>query len=198
VKMEENEPILKLTKEVASNNLWALSMLMLTHLGLLLHIDNSLSTREFGILVGIHFILLTLSFVSIFPILDKKYVYEESVLNSVSRKMLIAFIVCSITVGFSPSIALIASELIGKTFLNTPIVFSYIAIALFLLSIVCQIYYFSKMKITYFFILLLGVFLVEYLILSYYTLWTTKGIMLTFILTTILTITLNIVIYKKA
>jgi|GEM_PF-5438888 len=112
--------------------------------------------------------------------------------------MLIAFIVCSTTVGFLSSIALIVSELIGIAFLKTTIVSLYIAIALVLLSVVYQIYYFSKMKLTYFFILLLGVFLVEYFIISYFTLWTTKGILLTFIIPIILTITSNIVIYKKA
>lgn len=195
VKMEENLRMLKRVKGVADENWFAL--LFLSVFGLL-YKNNYLTASNFSLIL--YLILLIASSISLLPLSYKNYIYEESILNSASKKVLIAFKVCSAVGGLLPVIPTIILgilHLLNDTSFHVIIVFFYIGVVLLLLSILFQIYYFSRMKITYFFILLLGVFILEYFILSYYPLWTVNGLMATFILISTLIIVLDVIIYRK-
>ncbi|MEF3244958.1 MAG: hypothetical protein K6343_03115, partial [Caldisericaceae bacterium] len=169
--MDENKPILELTKKVAITNWFAWYFLL--EFGLLYNYRNASIPN-----LLLYFLPFIVSFASLFPLLYKKYIYKESILNTVSKKVLIAFMTCSIVGGLLPIIPVIILgiiHLLTDTSLHIVNILFYIGVALLLLSILSQIYYFSRMKITYFLILLLGVFVLEYIILSYYPIWTANG-----------------------
>ncbi len=194
--MKENKPILKLTKEVVSYN-FMVFLFLINFCFLLLEIDYvHISTREFNTWLAIIFILTMASFVFGIPIFSKKYVYDDSILNSISRKIPITIIVCNITAIILLALSLLSLLAILPTSFST--IYMYIAVSLFLLSLTVQIYYYSKMKIAYFFIMLAGAFLIEFFLISHYTIYAVNGAMGILLLIITLLTASNIVIGRNA
>jgi len=192
--MKENKPILKLTRDAVTYNL-------ITFIVLLVFFKPSpfepfefnhirISTREFNTWLAIFSIPFIVSFVFAALALKKDYV------NSTSRKIPITVNVCNTAVIILLALWLLSlSSILPTAFSN---IYMYIAVSLFLLCLTVQIYYYSKMKIAYFFIILAGAFLIEFFLISYYTLHTVTGAMGTLILIAALLIASDVVIYKNA
>ena len=193
--MKENEPILELTKDAVRSNVATFVVILTFLLSQFSRIRRS--TREFNACTAIFFILSVASIVFVIPICSKKYVYDDSILNSIPRKIPITVNIFNI----ATALILIALWLLSfSSILPTSFgyIYMYIVMSLFLLSLTVQIYYYSKMKIAYFFIMLAGAFLIEFFLVSHYTLHTVTGAMGILILIAALLIASDVVIYKNA
>ena len=192
--MKENKPILKLTRGAVTYNLIVfialLSLFKPSPFEPFEFNHIRISTREVNTWLAIFSILFIVSFFFATLALRKDYV------NSISRKIPITVNICDTAVIILLALSLLSlSSILPTSFSN---ICMYTAISLFLLSLAIQIYYYSKMKIAYFFIMLAGAFLIEFFLVSHYTLHTVTGAMGILILIAALLIASDVVIYKNA
>lgn len=189
--MEENSPMLGLTKATVNSNWFTFFISIML---VIPKIDfTDVTTKEISIWLGILIILFVVSSAFDALISNKYYVYEDSILNTIPREIPII----AITLNSVGLIGLLFSSLLS---LPAPLsgIFMYIGILLILLSFSIQIYYYSKMKIIYFFILLTGLFLTELLFLPpYHVSYIASGVMKMFVVLGVMWLISDIVIYKS-